>query len=131
MAKYEYIPKMEAFRRVDARGKPLFVNITEAQRIVSLLDLGYSMTDIQSKITLTNPKGTGTTVRSFVKNYLDGNIELPTDAPAPTRVFESMTDNDRLNELEERVSRLEEQYNNVILKNGKKPITEKVKSWLQ
>lgn len=109
MANYIYNPNKEAFVREDNRGKPLYINITEAQRIISLMDLGYSVADIENKMSLCNPKGTSTTVKSFIKNYKSGNIEIPENAPAPAGVFDGLTDNDRLNELEERVSKLEEQ----------------------
>lgn len=107
MAKYNYNPNKEAFVREDNKGKPLYVNITEAQRIVSLIDLGYSVADIENKMSLSNPKGTSTTVKSFLKNYKKGNINMPDNAPAPSMVFDSMTDNDRLTALEERVTALE------------------------
>lgn len=111
MANYNYNPNKEAFvREKDNRGKPIYVNVTEAQRIVSLIDLGYSVADIENKMSLSNPKGTSTTVRSFIKNYKEGNIQIPNDAPAPSRIFDGLTDNDRLNELEERVSKLEKKF---------------------
>lgn len=110
MANYIYNPNKEAFVRENNKGKPLYVNITEAQRIVSLMDLGYSRTDVENRIILSNPKGTSTTVRSFIRNYKAGNIQMPDDAPAPSRVFDSLTDSDRLNELERRVTELENKF---------------------
>ena len=107
MANYIYNPNKEAFVREDNRGKPLYINITEAQRIISLMDLGYSVADIENKMSLSNPKGTSTTVKSFIKNYKLDNIEIPDNAPAPSGVFNGLTDNDRLDALEERVSKLE------------------------
>lgn len=129
MASYNYNPNKEAFVRDDKRGKPIYVNVTEAQRIVSLLDLGYSMADIENKIQLNNPKGTSTTVKSFVKNYKEGNIVLPENAPAPTQLFESMTDNDRIDRLEERVNMLEEKLNSNT--ENDEGIIDKVKSWMR
>lgn len=107
MAKYEYDKKREVFVRKDKRGNHLAVNIVEAQRIVHFMNLGYSINDIQGKMNLVSPKGTASTVKSFIRNYLQGNIEMPDDAPAPSMVFDSMTDNDRLTALEERVTALE------------------------
>lgn len=109
--KYEYDITMEAFRREDKRGKPLYVNITEANRIVNLINLGYTVASITGKISLSNPKGTVTTLNSFIRNYKQGNIVMPDDAPAPTLYYESMDDNDRLDELEKRISELEEKIN--------------------
>lgn len=124
--KYEYNVKLEAFKRIDNRGKPLFVNVIEANRIVHLLNLGYSISEITTKVTLSNPKGTATTLNSFIRNYKQGNIEIPTDVPSPRRQFESMTDNDRLNSLEERVIKLEK-----LMENRKETTFNKVKSWLK
>jgi len=112
MVEYYYDSGIEAFKRADKRGKPLYINVTEAQRIVSLLDLGYSVSEIEGKISLANPKGTITTIKSFIKNYRSGNISMPVDAPAPVKVFESMTDSNRIEALEERVAKLEEQLMN-------------------
>lgn len=125
MVNYYYDVGSESFKREDNRGKGLYVNITEAQRIVNLLDLGHSLTEVEGKVTLSNPKGTSTTIKSFIKNYKNGNIEMPIDAPAPVRVFEELSDSSRIDELEERVSALEE-----IFAKPKKTRFEKVKSWM-
>ena len=109
--KYEYDINQEAFRREDHRGKPLYVNITEAERIINLLNLGYSVASINGKVALSNPKGTLTTLNSFIRNYKQGNIIMPENAPAPTRYYESMDDGNRLDELEKRVSELEKKIN--------------------
>lgn len=133
MVNYNYDVNKEAFVRSDKRGRALYVNISEANRIISLLDLGHSITDIQMKVVLVNPKGTATTVKNFIKNYTEGKINMPENAPAPSKIFQSLTDNDRLNNLEERVSKLEEiiENNNVISKNDENSLTDKVKSWMK
>lgn len=105
--KYKYDVELEAFKRVDNRGKPLYINITEANRIINLLNLGHSVADINGKVALSNPKGTVTTINSFIRNYKEDNIILPDDAPAPVHVFDSLTDSNRLSKLEERVTNLE------------------------
>ena len=132
MAKYYYDAEDEVFKRKDRRGKHLAVNISEAQRIVSLINLGHTSYRIEKKVVLSNPKSGCTTVDTFVKNYKNGNIEMPEDAPAPSLIFQSLTDNDRLNGLEERVSRLEEwiEHNNVISKTGENSLINKVKIWM-
>ena len=109
--KYEYDINLEAFRREDHRGKPLYVNITEAERIVNLLNLGYPVATITGKVSLSNPKGTVTTLNSFIRNYKQGNIVMPEDAPAPTLYYETIDNDDRLDELEKRVSELEKRLN--------------------
>lgn len=123
MVEYHYDVNTEAFKRADNRGKSLYVNITEAQRIISLLNLGYSISDIEGKVSLSSPQGTITTVKSFIRNYKQGNINMPTDAPAPVKVFDSITDGSRIDLLEERVTKLE-----MIQKES---VLDKVKSWIK
>ena len=108
MVKYNYNAEMEAFKRADNRGKAIYVNVAEAQRIVSMLELGYSVADICGKVSLNSPKGSLTTIKSFIRNYKNGNIEIPTDAPAPSNVYESMDYDVRFEELENKVLALEE-----------------------
>ena len=86
--KYEYDVGLEGFRRTDRRGKPLYVNITEANRIINLLNLGHSVADIKGKVSLSSPMGTITTINSFIRNYNEGNIIIPEDVPAPTKAYE-------------------------------------------
>lgn len=105
--KYIYDVEKECFKREDNRGKPLYVNITEAQKIALQLDLGYPLTQIEGKIALANPQGTATTIKSFIRNYKQGNIIMPEDAPVPVRIFDEMTDSTRIDNLEKRVSILE------------------------
>lgn len=123
MVEYYYDVNIEAFKRADNRGKPLYVNITEAQRIISLLDLGYSVSDVEGKVSLSSPHGTITTVKSFIRNYKQDNINMPTDAPAPVKVFDSISDANRIDLLEERVTKLEMIQNESVL--------DKVKSWIK
>ena len=139
MVKYNYNVEMEAFKRADNRGKAIYVNVTEAQRIVSMLELGYSVADICGKISLNSPKGSLTTIKSFIRNYKSGNIEIPTDAPAPSNVYDSMDNEVRLDELEERVLILENKFKLVwtALENScecdceNKGMIDKVKSWIR
>ena len=127
MANYKYDSQLEVFKRTDNRGNHLAVNISEAQRIISLLDLGYSASKIQNKIRLSNPKASTSTLNSFIRNYVDGNIFMPDDAPAPVRSLESISDNDRINRLEERVIELEKKVDGMTSED--KGLVGKAKSW--
>ena len=140
MAKYVYDVEDENFRRVgDKRGIPLNVNITEAHRIVNLLELGSSVESIFDKVKLSNPKASRSTIRSFIKNYDEGNIELPTDAPVPVKIFDEMTNESNYDELAIRVKNLEDKVSEIKSEcftgafagePKKKSIIEKVKSWV-
>ena len=66
-----------------------------------------------------------TNLRTFMNNLIDGNINLEGDYPAPTELVESMTDNDRLNRLEERMALME----NAVAAQKKSRLS-KVKSWI-
>ena len=99
MVKDEYDVEEERFRRVDRRGRILSINITEARRIESLLNLGWGVDAIHSKMVYTQ-KVSKTTTRSFIKNLKEGNINLEGDYPAPTRQMEEM-------DLEARLTRME------------------------
>lgn len=115
MARYEYDVKNEYFRRKIENGwrggKPFYVNITEANKIINLINLGYNTTEINDKVSLVNPKATATTIRNFVNKYKKGDILIPKDAPAPSIVYNSLTDSDRLTALEKRVTELENKLN--------------------
>lgn len=129
MANYKYDSQLEVFKRTDNRGNHLAVNVSEAQRIISLLDLGYSASKIQNKVRLSNPKASTSTLNSFIRNYIEGNIFMPEDAPAPVRSIESLTDNDRISRLEERVTKLEEELEFMNNDSEDKGLVEKAKSW--
>ena len=128
MVKYVYHPDIEMFRRVDNRGPSLKVNIMEARRIKSMMDLGMKAPTILTKIDFVNPVSM-TNLRTIMNNIEDGNLELEGDYPVPTEQLRDM-------DLEIRVTRLEEDFeklkknNNVILKPNKKSLIEKVKSWM-
>lgn len=133
MAEYYYDSNDEVFKRMDNRGNYLAINISEALRIIGLIDLGYSNYSIKNKVIISNPKCKSTTIDSFIRNYKNGNIIIPENAPAPTQLFESITVDDRINSLEKRVDELEEliNNNNVISKNSENSLSDKVKSWMK
>lgn len=78
MVKYEYNPDLEVFRRVDNRGPSLKVNIMEARRIKSMMDLGIKAPTILMKIDFVNPISM-TNLRTIMKNIEKGNLELDGD----------------------------------------------------
>ena len=92
-------------------------------RIISLLNLGYSVSAIQGKVTLSHPKATNHTISTFIKNYNEGNIEIPDDAPAPTHMVDELTDSSRIDALEERVRKLE------LIQ--KETVMDKVRGWIR
>ena len=109
MVKYEYDVDEEGFRRVDRRGRILPINIVEARRIASLLDLGFGVDTIHKKMVY-NQDVSKTTTRSFIKNYREGNISLEGDFPAPTKVMEHMDTEAKLTEMDNRIKSLEDRF---------------------
>ena len=122
--KYEYNASLECFEREDKLGKKFYINSNEAQRIVTMRELGYSIGRICAKIQFNSDKVYESTVANFLKNVDEGNIIVNGDYPAPKGVIKELTVSDRISNLEERVSELEDQLenNNVI---------DKVKVWLK
>ena len=126
--KYNYDAELEAFVRVDGNGKKFYINSVEAQRIVTLRELGYSYSAIARKIDFASKKVGESSIKNFLKNVDEGNIEVYGDYPAPTGVIESIDDNDRISRLEDRVTELE---NVVFANDDNKSITNKVREWFQ
>lgn len=106
MVKYKYDVDDEVFKRIDKRGYSLKVNIMEARRIKSLMDLGNGPYDIMRKIEFTNNISI-TTLRTVMKNINEGNITLEGDYPAPTQQLKELDYDIRIRNLEKRVSLLE------------------------
>lgn len=105
--KYEYSEEEECFRRVDGRGRCLWVNITEARQIESLMNLGYSVEDIKWKVQLSSPKAGKYAIVSMIKNINEGNVDLTGDYKIPVAQLEEIDDDIRLCNLEDRVSHIE------------------------
>lgn len=122
--KYDYNSELECFEREDKLGKKFYINSNEAQRIVTMRNLGYSIGRICAKLRFNSGKVSESTVVNFLKNVDDGNIIVDGDYPAPKKIMEDLTVSDRIIDLEERVSDLEDKIRNESL-------TDKVKSWLQ
>lgn len=124
--KYEYNASLECFEREDKLGKKFYINSNEAQRIVTMRELGYSIGRICAKIQFNSDKVYESTVANFLKNVDEGNIIVNGDYPAPKGVIKELTVSDRLVSLEDRVTELEE-----IINIEKSSWTDKVKSWIR
>ena len=107
MVKYEYDADIEAFKRVDKRGRPLFLNITEARRVENMLKMGCSVPRIYSKIDFSTDISI-TTLRTFIRNLSEGNISLEGDYPAPVGIVKEIDLETKYEKLAERVEHLED-----------------------
>ena len=130
MVKYSYDVEEECFKRNNTRGRPLYVNIIEAQRITHLVDLGAYTENIVEKVKLSNPKAGKSTVRTFIKNYKEDNVEMPSDAPVPARVFDEMKEESRVNALEKRVETLENIVGTLLDEPKSEGIIERIRTWI-
>ena len=106
--RYNYNATIGAFEREDKLGKKIWANMNEAQRVITLSDLGYTTGEIQSKISFKSKKATGYTVRTILEKYESGDLEIDMNAPIPVEDYRDLTVEERLNDLERRVSVLEE-----------------------
>lgn len=97
--KYHYDKDLEAYVREDGLGKKLWINSVESQRIMTLYNLGNSISEIRNKITFNSKKVSESTIQNFINNVEKGDITIPTDAPVP--VNESLTIEERMNRLEQ------------------------------
>ena len=133
--RYDYDVESETFIRVDGRGRPLMFNITEAKRIESLRNLGFSVQKIYDKMDFVNDV-TVTNLRTFIKNMEHGELSTEGDYPAPTPVFKDLDLEARVSSLEDRFADLEKLMK--LIQNGEyfcrcsaeESITDKVKSWI-
>ena len=126
--RYNYDVKNECFVREDGLGKKIWINITEAQRIVTLHELGNSIGQINSKINFQSGKVSESTVKNFLNNVENGNIEVYGDYPAPVGVIQDLTIEERLNNLERDV---EELKNNLCKCEDDNKLLERFKGWLR
>lgn len=136
MAKYNYVPELEMFRRVDNRGPSLKVNIVEARRIKSLMDLGIKAPTIMKKIDFTNNISM-TNLRTIMNNIEDGNIDMDGDYPAPVGTMKEMDIEARISELEKDIAEFKRRMNGNATQcdcecgNDKKGLWDKVKGWMK
>ena len=135
MKKYQYNTDFECFERLDNNGNPtgkkLWVNITEARRIVTLHNLGNSTGLIQSKMKFASKNATGHTVVTIIKLYENDEIELDGDYPAPKSDVEDMTFDSRIDALEDRIKVLEEKFAgiNCTCENTDKNVLRRIRTW--
>lgn len=125
--RYNYDVEKECFVREDGLGKKIWINITEAQRIVTLYELGNSISQINSKINFNSKKVGESTVKNFLNNVHEGNIEINGDYPAPVGVIEDISFDERVSNLEARVSEIE----SILSNNGENTKLERFKKWLK
>jgi hypothetical protein len=102
---YKYNEEKECFIREDGLGKKYWINSSEAQRIMTLYDLGNSIGEIRNKITFSSRKVYESTIENFVKNVKGGKIEIPTDIVyVPTA--DDLTIEHRIANLEDEVTKI-------------------------
>lgn len=125
--KYNYDVEQECFIREDGAGKRININISEAQRIIALKDLGYSIAQIRNKMVFSSNKVYESTIQNFLNNVEKGNIVISGDYPAPKLALEDLTVDMRLTSLEERLENVE-----MILQNQTDDsIVVRWKKWLK
>lgn len=122
--KYEYNIEKEAFIREDGLGKKFHINITEARRIITLHDLGNTISEIRNKIQFQSNKVSESTINNFINQVEKGNIDLNGDYPAPSNVIFDLTLEERIDNIEEAINRIEEELEG--LKSSKNNV-----SWLR
>lgn len=137
MVKYEYNPNIEGFKRVDNRGHSLDIDIVEARRIVALQNLGYTVPDIFKEMGLAR-KISISTLRTFLKNYNNGNISIEGEFPVPQKHLDEMDTELKMDDLERRIKSLEEWKesftsvsNSKKIENTKDSKRNRVRRWLQ
>ena len=125
--RYDYDADIEAFVRSDKKGNKLWFNMYEAQRIMTLYQLGYTPNKIATKMEFKSNKVAMSSVKTFIDNVNNGNIVIDNDAPAPVEYVNDMS-------LEARVSKLEQDFDEFRKKfvdpTPDDGISEKVRKWL-
>ena len=114
--KYKYDIDNEYFVREDNLGKKFHINIIEARRIMTMFNLGNSIAEIRNKISFSSNKVYESTINNFINQVEKGNISLEGDYPAPKVVLEDLTFEERIKELEERVTALEDKQDATVNK---------------
>ena len=134
MVRYEYRVDEEDFKRIDNRGRPIKINITEARQIESLLNLGYSITKIYDKVDFYEDVSI-TTLRTFVRNLKEGDIDLEGDYPAPVYIKKDIDLEARVFKLEQDIGKFESMLNELSEKltedNKESETVKKVRTWLR
>lgn len=126
--KYNYDIHEEAFVREDKLGKKYWINMNEAQRIMTLHDLGYNPNQIGVRMQFNNKKVTISTIKNFIKQVEKGKIIIDMNAPASLTEVEDMSVDARISRLEENI----QIFNDMIESPDKeKSFTEKVRGYLR
>lgn len=128
MVKYVYNEELEVFKRVDNRGVPLKFNISEARQIESMLRLGMKSPTIYKKIDFVNDVSQ-TSLRTFISNLENGNIDLSGDYPIPVRSFEELDWEARISKIERDLDDMRERYCTCECAK-KESLSERVRKWL-
>ena len=105
--RYNYDVDKECFVRADGLGKKFYINITEAQRIATLHDLGNTVSEINNKIDFKSRKVSESTIKNFINNVNEGNIVITGDYPVPVSDFKEFTVDEKVLALEDRVKNIE------------------------
>ena len=107
--KYNYDAELECFVREDGNGKKFYINSYEAQRIVTLRELGASVGKICARINFASGKVSESSVKNFLKNVDEGNIIVYGDYPAPKKTMDDLS----VSGLEDRIIRLEKRVDEI------------------
>ena len=126
--KYEYNADLECFVREDGLGKKIWINSSEAQRILTMRDLGYSIPKICNRIQFNSGKVYESSIKNFLKNVDNGNLIVSEDYPAPKNQLIELTLEERISRLEDEWSEFKERIENPA---PRKDISERFKSWLK
>ncbi len=128
MVKYEYDALVEGFRRVDNRGRVLPINISEARRIESLHRVGHKVSDIYYQINFSQ-KVSLTTLKTFIRNLDDGNINLEGDYPAPKVLVDEFDVEAKIATLERDIEEIRKELAS-LKEKGNESLSDKVREWI-
>ena len=106
--RYNYNSNIGAFVREDGLGKKLWINMVEAQRIMTLYELGNSPNQIGAKIQFKSPKTTVSTINNFINNVENGDIVLDSNVPMPVEDFNDISIEARITKLEQDIEEIKE-----------------------
>ena len=105
--KWIYNDRLGCFEREDKIGKKIWVTMSEAQRIITLRDLGNSIGEIQAKMTFVSSKASSYSVKTILEKVDDDSLIIDMDVPASDIQFNDLSVDNKLVNLEERISNLE------------------------
>lgn len=128
--KYNYNAQLGCFERSDGLGKKIWVTMSEAQRIITLRELGNSIGEIQAKMNFVSSKATSYSVKTILAKYDNGAINIDMNVPAPDIQFNDLGIEERISSLEQRLSKLEEAFYSIKWEDNKS-FMEKVKLWIK